>query len=122
VLRRDHLAKLDLLDFSQVISELKDAIAQEQDERERRRLERLLPKFESLRTIEMQAPKTNTAIKKAMSVTCYRSLAYCCGLAKNCVMRDGCRRALGIDDTVYVEVKERMLWEMLKHLELKPMA
>lgn len=53
-------------------------------------------------------------MKKAMGVTCYKNIGYCCGLAKDCIMRDCCRQALGIDDDTYVRVKEKLIWEMLK--------
>ena len=108
------MPELNLIDFPQVVSELKSIIAEEPDRRERRSMEKLLSKLELLRKIEGKTSKAETDIKKAMSITCYGSLAYCCGLAKECFMRDGCRQALGIDDETYVGVKERMVREMLR--------
>jgi predicted metal-binding transcription factor (methanogenesis marker protein 9) len=107
---------VDIINFDQTILELKEAISEEEDEKEKRRLQRLLSKFVVLKGIEQRATKTKTDVKKAMSITCYKNLGYCCGLAKDCYMRDGCRQALGVDNETYVRIKEKMIWEMLQYL------
>ena len=105
---------VNIIDFKQTIAELKGIITEEADQAERRKLSKLLSKFEFLQQIEQKSRRTKNDVKKAMSITCYKSIAYCCGLAKDCIIRDGCRQALGVDDETYVEVKERMIWQMLK--------
>jgi hypothetical protein len=102
-----------LINFDQAILELQDAISEEEDEREQRRFQRLIVKLGVLREIEQKPTKTKTDVKKAMSITCYKNIGYCCGLAKDCIMRDSCRQAIGIDDETYVKVKEKMIWEMI---------
>ena len=57
---------------------------------------------------------TNEDIYKAMSITCYGNLGYCCGLSKECPWRDTCRQALRIDDKTYVEIKENVIWQLLE--------
>lgn len=111
------MATVDLIDFGQAILEIKEAVSEEGDERERRRLQRLVAKLESLKEIQQRVRKTKTDAKKAMSVTCYKNIGYCCGLAKDCIMRDSCRQALGIDDDTYIKVKENMIWEMMAILQ-----
>jgi len=105
---------VNIIDFTQTIAELKGIIAEEDDHAEQRRLSKILHKFEFLQQIQQKSKRTKSDVKKAMSITCYKSLAYCCGLTKDCMMRDSCRQALGVDDETYVEVKERMIWQMLK--------
>jgi len=107
------MEKLSIMNFDEVILELKEAISEEADEKEQRRLQRLASKLDLLKQIEEKVGKTKTDIKKAMSITCYKNIGYCCGLAKNCFMRDSCRQALGIDDETYINVKEKMIWEMM---------
>ena len=82
------MAAVDLIDFDQAILEIKEAISEEEDEKEQRRLQRLATKLESLREIDRKLRKTKTDVKKAMSITCYKNIGYCCGLAKGCIMRD----------------------------------
>ena len=107
------MRKLGIMNFDEVILELKEAISEEADEKEQHRLQRLASKLESLKEIDRKVRKTKADVKKAMSVTCYKNIGYCCGLAKNCIMRDSCRQALGIDDETYVNAKEKLIWEML---------
>jgi len=42
------------------------------------------------------------------NLLCFKSLAYCCGLQKNCIHRDIVRALLGIDDERYVEMKNKL--------------
>lgn len=93
---------------------MKEAISEEEDEKEQRRFQRLASKLGSLKEIEQKARNTKADVKKAMSVTCYKNIGYCCGLAKDCIMRDSCMQDLGIDDEAYVRVKEKMIWEILR--------
>ncbi|MEM2155769.1 MAG: zinc-ribbon domain-containing protein [Candidatus Jordarchaeales archaeon] len=57
--------------------------------------ERIQPVFQSLQD-------------KAMAITCYGSLAYCCGLEKNCATRDEALRLLGLSDEDYLKIKKYM--------------
>ena len=111
------MERLCIMNFDEVILEAKEVISEEEDEKEQRRLQRLVTKLESLREIEQKERKTKTDIKKVMSITCYKNIGYCCGLAKDCIMRDGCRQALGIDDENYIKFKEKVIWEMIGMLQ-----
>ena len=111
------MRELCLVNFDQAILDLEEAITEEEDKKEQRRLQRLVSKIELLREIEQKPTKTKTDIKKAMSITCYKNIGYCCGLAKDCIMRDSCRQALGINDEIYVKVKEKVIWEMLETMK-----
>jgi len=111
------MEKLCIMNFDEVILELKEVISEEEDEKEQRRFQSLASKLGSLKEIEQKARKTKADVKKAMSVTCYKNIGYCCGLAKDCIMRDSCRQALGIDDETYIKVKEKVIWEMIAILQ-----
>jgi len=56
---------------------------------------------------------TKEDVLKAMSITCYGNLAYCCGLEKKCPWRDMARAALRIDDETF-RSKEDWVWSVLK--------
>jgi len=45
-------------------------------------------------------------IEEIMKLTCYGSLAYCCGLEKNCPYRDMVLKLLGISKKEYLELKK----------------
>ena len=111
------MEKLGIMNFDEVILEVNQVISEEEDEREQRRLQRLVTKLESLKEIDQKVKRTKTDVKKAMSITCYKNIGYCCGLAKDCIMRDSCRQALEIDDETYVRVKEKVIWEMVGMLQ-----
>lgn len=108
------MPSVNLVDFTEAITELELSTKETDDPRELRRFERLISKLKTLQRIEQKTKKIRSDIAKAMSVTCYKNIGYCCGLKKDCIWRDSCRQALGIDDETYVAVKERMIWEMLK--------
>lgn len=57
--------------------------------------ERIQPVFQSLQD-------------KAMAITCYGSLAYCCGLEKKCAIRDEALRLLGLSEDDYLKIKRYM--------------
>ncbi|MEM1657886.1 MAG: hypothetical protein QXX87_04995 [Candidatus Jordarchaeales archaeon] len=57
--------------------------------------ERIHPVFQSLQD-------------KAMAMTCYGSLAYCCGLEKKCATRDEALRLLGLSEDDYLKIKRYM--------------
>ena len=107
------MEKLGIMNFDEVILELKETISEEEDDKEQCKLQRLATKLESLKEIDRKPRKTETDVRKVISVTCYKNTGYCCGLAKDCIMRDSCRQALGIDDETYIKVKEKVLWEMM---------
>jgi hypothetical protein len=72
-------------------------------------------KFQIAKELYDKDTLTNEDIYKAMSITCYGNLGYCCGLAKECLWRDACRQVLHIDDKTYVEIKENVIWQMLEN-------
>jgi len=76
--------------------------------------DRSVSKLKLLKGIEQKQQKSGEDVIQAMSVTCYGDIGYCCGLSDNCVWRDCCRQALGIDDQTYVQVKQKVVWQMLK--------
>jgi len=45
---------------------------------------------------------------RAMAITCYGSLAYCCGLEKKCPIRDEALRLLGLSEADYLKIKRYM--------------
>jgi len=57
--------------------------------------ERIQPVFQSIQD-------------KAMAITCYGSLAYCCGLEKKCTIRDEALRLLGLSEEDYLKIKKYM--------------
>jgi len=62
----------------------------------------------------MKGEKTSREeVLKAMSITCFGNLAYCCGLEKKCPWRDMARAALRIDDETF-KSKENWIWNVLK--------
>ena len=56
-------------------------------------------------------------IKKIMERTCYKSIAYCCGLEKHCDVRDGVLAELGLTKKRFVELKK--VFDNLIHDVLK---
>lgn len=46
-------------------------------------------------------------INKIMKETCYDSLAFCCGLEKNCLFRDKVLKKLGLTRKDFVALKEK---------------
>jgi len=71
-------------------------------------------KFQIAKEVYEKEVRTNEDIFKAMSITCYGNLGYCCGLSKECPWRDACRQALRIDDKAYVDIKENVIWQLLE--------
>lgn len=52
-------------------------------------------------------------VEKAMEITCWLNIAYCCGLYKKCPWRDIALAALGIEKEEY-EQKERWVYTLLR--------
>jgi hypothetical protein len=71
-------------------------------------------KFQIAKEIYDKEKLTSEDIYKAMSITCYGDLGYCCGLSKGCPWRDACRQALHIDDETYLKIKQNVIWQMLE--------
>lgn len=78
------------------------------------KLEESIHKLEVARKISQKARLDEQDVKRAMGITCFGDIGYCCGLTKECVWRDSCRQALKIDDDTYVEVKEAVIRQMLE--------
>jgi len=51
-------------------------------------------------------PVYKSVIEKAMALTCYGSLAYCCSLEKRCANRDRALELLGLTNEDYQKLKE----------------
>lgn len=51
-------------------------------------------------------PIFKSVIEKAMALTCYGSLAYCCSLEKRCINRDKALELLGLTREDYRKLKE----------------
>jgi len=79
-------------------------------------LEESIRKLEIAREISQKERLDEEDIRRAMSITCYGNIGYCCGLTKVCLWRDSCRQSFGIDDKTYVEVKEAVIRRMLEHI------
>ncbi len=79
-----------------------------------REIEDTIRKLEIAKEVAQKATLTNEDIQRVMGFTCYKNLGYCCGLAKECLWRDSCRQALGIDDKTYVDIKEAVIWQLLE--------
>jgi predicted metal-binding transcription factor (methanogenesis marker protein 9) len=107
---------MELIDFDQLLDKLKGNLKRTRKPEKREQFTDFIQKFETLKEIDQKEMLTEEDINKAMSVTCYENIGYCCGLAKPCLWRDSCRQALGIDDETYVEVKEQVVWEILNRL------
>ena len=59
---------------------------------------------------------TREEVERAMSVTCWKHLAYCCSTKKKCGYRDMVLRALGLtkrDYSKYKKACEGLLWLIL---------
>ena len=59
---------------------------------------------------------TEEEVLRAMSVTCFGHIAYCCGIEKRCPFRDAALIALGISYDEFREMKERKIAEGLREL------
>lgn len=78
-------------------------------------LEDTIRKLEIAKEVAHKEMPTEDDIYRLMSITCYGDVGYCCGLTKDCLWRDSCRQALGIDDKTYVDVKKTVVWQLLEH-------
>jgi predicted metal-binding transcription factor (methanogenesis marker protein 9) len=107
---------MQLVDFDQLLKKLRGNLKRTRKPEKCEQLTDFIQKLEMLKEIDQKEMLTEEDINKAMSVTCYENIGYCCGLAKRCLWRDSCRQALGIDDETYVEVKEQVVWEILNRL------
>jgi predicted metal-binding transcription factor (methanogenesis marker protein 9) len=77
-------------------------------------MEDTVRKLEIANEVAQKEMPTDEDIRRVMNITCYGNIGYCCGLAKECVWRDSCRQALGIDDETYASIKEAVIWQLLK--------
>jgi len=123
---------IDLVNFDQLIERLKFNLesaksAIEHGECKRRedcealqdyvdKLDENIHKLEMAREISQKRRLDEQDVRRAMSITCYGNIGYCCGLSKPCVWRDSCRQALRIDDETYIEVKEAVIRHMLERI------
>jgi hypothetical protein len=81
------------------------------------KLKESIHKLEVARQISQKKRLDEEDVGRAMGITCFGNIGYCCGLKKVCVWRDACRQALRIDDETYVEVKEAMIQQMLERVD-----
>lgn len=77
------------------------------------KIEESIHKLEVARQISQKGRLDEEDVGRAMGITCFGDIGYCCGLTKACVWRDACRQALRIDDETYIEVKEAVIQHML---------
>jgi hypothetical protein len=82
------------------------------------KIEESIHKLELARQISQKKRLDGEDVGRAMSITCFGNIGYCCGLKKACVWRDACRQALRIDDETYTEVKETVVRHMLERANL----
>ena len=108
------MEELNLVDFDQLIKKIGKNLKRAKSAEKREELEDYIRKLKISKEIAEKETLTEEDVMRAMSVTCYENIGYCCGLAKPCLWRDACRQALGIDDETYVEVKEGVVWEILR--------
>ena len=80
------------------------------------KIEESIHKLEVARQISQKNRLDEEDVGKAMSITCFGDIGYCCGLTKACVWRDACRQALRIDDETYIAVKEAVIRHMLERV------
>ena len=77
-------------------------------------MEDTVRKLEIASEVAQKEMPTDEDIRRVMGITCYGNIGYCCGLTKECIWRDSCRQALGIDDETYASIKEAVIWQLLK--------
>jgi len=56
-------------------------------------------------------------IKKIMKGTCFKSIAYCCGLDNPCPIRDHVLKELGLNKKDFVKLKKQFDENLFKRLE-----
>ena len=71
-------------------------------------------KLEIAKEVAHKEMQTEDDVYQLMGITCYGNIGYCCALSKDCLWRDSCRQALGIDDETYVGIKEAVIWQLLE--------
>lgn len=80
----------------------------------------IIPKLKLLKTVNLPISKqdelSSDDLIKAMNITCYGNLMYCCGLSKNCIWRDAARAALHMGDSLYT-AKEKMIFDLAKQIK-----
>ncbi len=80
-------------------------------------LKETVRKLEIAKEVAQKEMPTEDDVYRAMSITCYENIGYCCGLTKDCLWRDSCRQALGIDDETYVDIKKSVIWQLLERAD-----
>ncbi|GAI49389.1 unnamed protein product [marine sediment metagenome] len=60
-----------------------------------------------------QEPRTRENVIEAMSVTCWGSLAFCCGLEKRCMWRNLVMEVIGMKKKEYQKLKDKFTEEIL---------
>ena len=80
------------------------------------KIEESIHKLEVARQISQKGRLDEEDVGRAMGITCFGDIGYCCGLTKACVWRDACRQALRIDDETYIAVKEAVIRHMLERV------
>jgi hypothetical protein len=77
-------------------------------------LKETIRKLEIAKEVAQKEVPTDEDVHRVMGITCYGNLGYCCALAKECLWRDSCRQALGIDNKTYIDIKEAVIWQLLE--------
>jgi predicted metal-binding transcription factor (methanogenesis marker protein 9) len=93
------------IDFSAAIRDI--------EENNKEQTERTIEKLKMLKEIEGKDRLTEDDIRRAMRPTCFSSLAYCCGLEKQCLWRDSALQALKISPSRFKEMKDKFTKELI---------
>jgi len=97
--------RLKLITLDKTIQALKEHIAEQTDElgndiTETKGKIELLEKYR-----DRKPPYNNGASEEILTLVCYNSLSYCCGLKKACVWRDSALNLLEISAKEYEQMK-----------------
>jgi len=103
------------IDFDAATKELK-ARAEE----DRKHAEETIRKIEMLKELEGKNEFTEADIKQVMSVTCFGSPAYCCGLEKGCFWRNSVLQVLRISKGEYRMLKDEFTEAIVNFVKKSP--
>lgn len=69
-----------------------------------------------LLTYKEKTPKTEEEINDVMSILCFKNIAYCCGVKKNCFRRDIVLKIFGMSKENYTKEKEIFGKKLIKNI------
>lgn len=81
-------------------------------------LDDYIDKLEMLEKLSHK-PLTRENIMKVMSVTCYGSVAFCCGLENRCMWRNFALAVLGLSKKDYLRLKEQFTEMIIQEVKEK---